>query len=50
VKYGQGNASFTPFMNIHLDKMSTLSDFFYKNFCVEITKEEIDNLKNQILK
>lgn len=48
VQLGQGNASFTPFTNIDLDKMQDFKGFFKKEFGLEISDEEITELINKI--
>jgi len=48
VKIGDGNASFTPFTNIHLDKMKSIKDFMLSEFNISISKDEEDLLIKSI--
>lgn len=48
VKIGEGNASFTPYTNIHLDKMRTLKELFLSDFNIHISKEIIDEIINNL--
>ncbi len=50
VKLGNGDASFTPYTNIHLDKMKSITTFLKENFGVDITNDELANLKKSILR
>ena len=50
VRKGEGNASFTPFTNIHLDKMSSLGEFMHKEFNLNISEDEEITLIESIKK
>ena len=49
VRIGEGNASFTSYTNVHLDKMRTFEEFLNQEFNILITKQEISSLINLIL-
>jgi len=46
VKIGQGNASFTPYTNIHLDKMKNIQDFFQNEFKIKFDEQTVSSLIN----
>ncbi len=44
VRIGEGNASFTPYTNIHVDRMRTLYDFFAEELNITIPEETKNGL------
>lgn len=48
VKLGQGNASWTPYTNIHLDKMRTIKEFFEQEFKIRLNDSEVEQLIKSI--
>lgn len=48
VKIGEGNASFTPYTNIHLDKMRTIKEIFLNDFKIDIPQSIIDDIINDL--
>ena len=49
VKIGQGNASFTPYTNIHVDKLRTFEEFLNQELSIEVKSEESTKIKQSIL-
>lgn len=50
VRLGKGNASFTPYTNIHLDKMRNFQTFFKEEFDINIDQNEIEKIIKNIEK
>lgn len=48
VRIGEGNASFTPYTNIHLDKMRTLKELFKVDLNIEIDDSQVGLLKSRL--
>lgn len=48
VKIGEGNASFTPYTNIHLDKMRTLKELLLSDFKIDIPQQMIEEIINDL--
>jgi hypothetical protein len=48
VRIGAGNASFTPYTNVHLDKMRTLQNIFKSDFDINVNDEIIAEIKLQM--
>jgi hypothetical protein len=48
VKIGEGNASFTPYTNIHLDKMRSLKELFLTDFKIDLSQVIIDEIINDL--
>lgn len=50
VRIGEGNASFTPYTNVHVDRMRTIKQLFRDDFNIDIADALIESVKAELKK